>query len=43
LISDFAGGWVDNLIQRFVDVLLASPGILLALSVVGALGRALSR
>ena len=41
LISGFAGGWVDNLIQRFVDVLLAIPGILLALSVVGALGPGL--
>ena len=41
LISGFAGGWVDNLIQRMVDVLLAVPGILLALSVVGALGPGL--
>lgn len=41
LISGFAGGWVDNLIQRMVDVLLAIPGILLALSVVGALGPGL--
>lgn len=41
LISGFAGGWVDNLIQRCVDVLLAIPGILLALSVVGALGPGL--
>jgi peptide/nickel transport system permease protein len=41
LISGFAGGWVDNLIQRFVDVLLAIPSILLALSVVGALGPGL--
>ena len=41
LVSGFAGGWVDNVIQRFVDVLLAIPGILLALSVVGALGPGL--
>ena len=41
LISGFSGGWVDNLIQRMVDVLLAIPGILLALSVVGALGPGL--
>lgn len=41
LVSGFLGGWVDNTIQRFVDVLLAIPSILLALSVVGALGPGL--
>lgn len=41
LVSGFSGGWVDNLIQRVVDVFLAIPGILLALSVVGALGPGL--
>ena len=41
LISGFVGGWVDILIQRMVDMLLAVPGILLALSVVGALGPGL--
>lgn len=43
LISGFAGGWVDDLIQRVVDVFLAIPGILLALSVVGALGPGLEQ
>lgn len=38
LISGYAGGWVDNLIMRIVDILLAFPGILLALAIVAILG-----
>ncbi|MFC4426704.1 ABC transporter permease [Deinococcus navajonensis] len=28
-ISGFYGGWIDNLIQRFIDVLIAMPGLVL--------------
>lgn len=28
-ISGFYGGWVDNLIQRFIDVIFAMPGLVL--------------
>lgn len=28
-ISGFYGGWIDNLIQRFIDVLFAMPGLVL--------------
>ena len=38
LISGYFGRWVDSLIMRIVDVLLAFPTILLLLSVVAALG-----
>jgi peptide/nickel transport system permease protein len=38
LLSGYAGGWVDALIMRVVDVGLAIPSFLLALAVVGALG-----
>lgn len=38
LISGYAGGWIDNLIMRVVDILLAFPGILLALAIVAILG-----
>ncbi|MBN1318833.1 MAG: ABC transporter permease [Anaerolineales bacterium] len=41
LISGFYGGWVDSLIMRLVDVLLAFPSILLLLSIVAALGPSL--
>ena len=38
LISGFAGGWVDMVIQRIVDAVLAFPGIVLAMSLVAVLG-----
>ncbi|MCL5108970.1 MAG: ABC transporter permease [Chloroflexi bacterium] len=37
-ISGYYGGWVDLIVQRFVDILLSFPGILLALSLVATLG-----
>ncbi|HEX6548835.1 MAG TPA: ABC transporter permease, partial [Candidatus Dormibacteraeota bacterium] len=37
-VSGYFGGWADMLIQRLTDVLLAFPGILLALSLVAGLG-----
>jgi ABC-type dipeptide/oligopeptide/nickel transport system permease subunit len=33
------GGWVDSLMMRFTDILLAVPGLLLALSIVVVLGQ----
>jgi peptide/nickel transport system permease protein len=41
LISGYYGGTVDNTIMRLVDILLAFPAILLALSIVAALGPSL--
>ena len=38
LISGFAGGWIDMVIQRVVDAVLAFPGIVLAMSLVAVLG-----
>jgi ABC-type dipeptide/oligopeptide/nickel transport system permease subunit len=37
-LSGYYGGWIDLLLQRFTDVLLAFPGILLALALVAGLG-----
>jgi peptide/nickel transport system permease protein len=42
LTSGYYGGWVDSVIMRLVDVLLAFPSILLLLSIVAALGPSLS-
>jgi peptide/nickel transport system permease protein len=42
LLSGYYGGWVDEAIQRVVDVLLAFPAILLVLSIVAALGPGLT-
>jgi peptide/nickel transport system permease protein len=38
VVSGFFGGFTDSLIMRFADVLLAVPGLLLALAIVTALG-----
>ncbi|MEX2536088.1 MAG: ABC transporter permease [Trueperaceae bacterium] len=38
LVSGMAGGRVDNLLMRFADVLLAFPGLLLAIGISAALG-----
>jgi peptide/nickel transport system permease protein len=40
-IAGFYGRWVDNVIMRVIDVLLAFPGLLLALAVVAVLGPGL--
>lgn len=42
LIAGFAGGWVDTLIMRFMDILLAFPSLLLALVMVAILGPSLT-
>ena len=41
LISGFYGGVTDAVIMRFIDILLAFPRILLALTIVGMLGTGL--
>ncbi len=38
LVSGYVGGWVDNVVMRVVDSLLALPNLLLYLAVVGVLG-----
>ncbi|MEZ4639769.1 MAG: ABC transporter permease [Caldilineaceae bacterium] len=38
MLAGFYGGWVDTIIMRFVDALLAFPGMLLALVVIASLG-----
>lgn len=37
-ISGFFGGWIDQLIMRFIDMLYAFPGFLLAIALVAVLG-----
>ncbi len=41
LVAGYYGGVIDNVIMRVVDVLMALPGFLLALSIVAALGPGL--
>jgi peptide/nickel transport system permease protein len=42
LLAGFFGGWVDTLLMRCMDVLLAFPGILLALGITASLGASLT-
>ena len=41
-VAGFAGGWVDSLLMRVTDVMLAFPSIVLAIAIVAALGPSLS-
>lgn len=38
LISGYYGGWLDGIIMRFVDILFAFPGLVLAIVIAGLLG-----
>lgn len=40
-ISGYAGGWVDNVLMRSMDVLMAFPSLLLAIAIVSILGTGL--
>jgi peptide/nickel transport system permease protein len=41
-IAGYFGGWVDSVIMRMMDIMLAVPGLLLAIGVVAALGPGLT-
>jgi len=41
IVSGYYGGWLDSVFMRVMDVLLAFPGILLALAIVSVLGGSL--
>lgn len=41
-ISGYFGGWIDTIIMRVTDILLAFPGILLAIALVAVLGPSLN-
>ncbi len=42
LLGGYFGGWLDTLVMRIVDVLLALPGFLLALAIVATLGSSMT-
>ncbi|MGQ9554034.1 MAG: ABC transporter permease [Anaerolineae bacterium] len=39
--AGYLGGWLDNLLMRLMDIMLAFPGLLLAIAVVAILGPGL--
>jgi ABC-type dipeptide/oligopeptide/nickel transport system permease subunit len=40
-LAGYFGGWVDNLIMRLMDILMAFPALLLAIAIVTVLGNGL--
>jgi peptide/nickel transport system permease protein len=42
VVSGYFGGWIDRLVMLVIDAVLSVPGLLLALSVIGALGPSLT-
>jgi len=42
ILSGFSGGWVDAVIQRFVDALLSVPSLILMIAVAAAFGASLT-
>lgn len=40
--AGYWGGWLDEIISRFIDIMLAFPGILLSLGVIAVLGPGLN-
>jgi ABC-type dipeptide/oligopeptide/nickel transport system permease subunit len=40
-VSGYLGGWVDNIVMRLMDIMLAFPALLLALAIVTILGPGL--
>ena len=41
LVAGYAGGWIDTILMRIMDVLLTFPTLLLAISIVAVLGYGL--
>jgi peptide/nickel transport system permease protein len=40
-IAGYLGGWADTIVMRFIDIMLAIPGLLLAIGIVAMLGPGL--
>jgi len=40
-VAAYAGGWVDNIVMRIMDVLMAFPSLMLAIAIVSVLGPGL--
>jgi ABC-type dipeptide/oligopeptide/nickel transport system permease subunit len=40
-VAAYAGGWIDNVLMRTMDVLMAFPSLLLAIAIVAVLGTGL--
>jgi peptide/nickel transport system permease protein len=43
LVAGYAGGWLDAVLSRFNDVMMALPGIVLGLAIIAMLGPGLTK
>src|SRR5262249_40930444 len=41
-VAGYFGGWLDDVVSRVIDILLAFPGLLLAIALVAVLGPSLT-
>ena len=41
--AGYLGGWIDSILMRLMDIMLAIPGLLLAIGIVAALGPGLTQ
>jgi peptide/nickel transport system permease protein len=42
-LAGYLGGWIDSILMRLMDIMLAIPGLLLAIGIVAALGPGLTQ
>jgi peptide/nickel transport system permease protein len=42
-VAGYAGGWIDSVLMRLMDIMLSIPGLLLAIGIVAALGPGLAQ
>src|SRR5919108_1200371 len=42
-MAGYLGGWIDSILMRLMDIMLAIPGLLLAIGIVAALGPGLTQ
>jgi peptide/nickel transport system permease protein len=42
-VAGYLGGWIDSVLMRLMDIMLAIPGLLLAIGIVAALGPGLTQ
>jgi peptide/nickel transport system permease protein len=40
-VAGYFGGWIDNLLMRFTDMIFAFPGLILTMTLVSMLGRSI--
>lgn len=42
IFSAYQGGWVDNIVMRIMDIIMAFPGLIMVIIIISALGQSMS-